>query len=168
MLLLSLNLFVFTDPPTCSETPNQHLVVARGTKITVSCHMNASPTDLDFTWVRMPPKPPSEDSQGSIFGHGGVITGDEPPAPPLPELIDLTPDGTGVKNFLEDIKKKEEIPTVPPGPTVPHKVDPKQPGTSMVTLTADDEWSGVMCFAKNSMGRTRVPCVYTLALVGKF
>lgn len=53
------------------------------------------------------------------------------------------------------------------GALLRHRLDPSSPTRSTVTLRPTSPVQ-VICYAKNRVGRTRVPCTYTLSVVGKY
>lgn len=116
--------------------------------------MDALPANLTFTWRQtIPPPDPS-----TPHLRGGVITGEGPP-PRHPELIDLTP------GHPQEGEEGEE--GVGKGKILPHQVSDGDPLTSTVALPALAP-AHVFCYARNSVGRTTIPCSFTLTLVGEY
>lgn len=130
------------------------MVAAVNTSVTLKCSMDALPANLTFTWTQMDPPP----DPATPHLSGGVITGDAPP-PRHPELIDLTP------GHVQEGEEGEE--GVGKGKILNHKVSDTDPLTSTVALPALAP-AHVFCYARNSVGRTTIPCSFTLTLVGEY
>ncbi|XP_066941603.1 cell adhesion molecule DSCAM-like isoform X1 [Macrobrachium rosenbergii] len=161
--------------PYCAIKPQNHMVVAVNTTITLSCQMEAVPKDLTFTWTLAAPslKPAVKDDGGS---PGGVITGDRPHRR-IPSLIDLTPGNRPEPDYWNTpapVPWEDPFPSSWKDPTdeeltlkgylLRHRVDPSSPAKSQVTITPTVP-SKVICYARNRVGLTRVPCTYTLNVV---
>ncbi|XP_068244069.1 uncharacterized protein [Palaemon carinicauda] len=157
--------------PQCLDPKEKNLVVAANTSINLTCEMDALPKDLVFTWTMVDVPPEHGHENGFVDERGGIITGDGPP-PHHPGMIDLTPGhstDTGPwltpspgsagrtparESFEEDLK----------GSLLHHRVDPSDPTRSILTLTPTAPVQ-LFCYARNRLGRTRIPCTYTLATV---
>ncbi|XP_069979329.1 protein sidekick-1-like [Penaeus vannamei] len=160
--------------PYCSGNPQRHYVVAKNTTVTLTCQVEAVPQDLTFEWkLAAPPITPLVVGKDS---GGGVVTGEGPPKR-IPSLINLTPG-----------HPQEPEPWVTPAPRpyeVPlpasweetsreeananeallnHRLDPDSPTRSVVSITPTAP-AQIICYARNRVGRTRVPCTYTLTVV---
>ncbi|XP_069953464.1 uncharacterized protein [Cherax quadricarinatus] len=158
-------------PPQCHEPGEHEVLVVANTSVSLTCRMDALPTHLTFTWTLADP-PTAHQPTHDL--RGGIITGDAPP-PRHPGLIDLTPGrppgaGTwaapttrpGEAQGSWDDLLKETPPTE--GRVVEHRVHPHDPRSSSVTLTPTAP-TQVFCYARNSVGRTTIPCTYLLTLV---
>ncbi|XP_064115356.1 uncharacterized protein LOC135221623 isoform X2 [Macrobrachium nipponense] len=163
--------------PQCKEPKEKNLVVAANTSINLTCEMDALPKNLTFTWTMVDVPPEHGQDNGVLDVRGGIITGDGPP-PHHPGLIDLTPghssDGgpwlltpsPGFAGRLFPPAKdgggsSEEAPE---GSILQHRVDPSDSTRSILTLTPTAPVQ-LFCYARNRLGRTRIPCAYTLATV---
>ncbi|XP_042878078.1 uncharacterized protein LOC122257078 isoform X2 [Penaeus japonicus] len=167
--------------PQCSERTERHLVVATNTSVTLSCQMESLPENVTFTWTMAPSLLDPAHEKDMVGVRGGVITGDAPP-PHHPGLIDLTPGhpppsdparpwltpasprpwdpdgrGGGWEASGEDLVGEGNV-------LLKHRVDPSSPTRSTVTFKPSAPVQ-VFCYARNRVGRTRVPCSYTLTLV---
>nr|XP_027217314.1 uncharacterized protein LOC113809834 [Penaeus vannamei] len=129
--------------PQCSERTERHLVVATNASVTLSCQMEALPENVSFTWTMAPvaPRPRPREGHG---GRAGRHHHRRRASPHHPGLIDLTPGH--------------------PPSSDPHRKDPARPSRSTVTFKPSAPVQ-VFCYARNRVGRTRVPCSYTLTLV---
>ncbi|XP_050689704.1 uncharacterized protein LOC126982028 [Eriocheir sinensis] len=149
--------------PYCTGTPNKHLVVAARDNITLTCQVEAVPDALDFTWRMLsPPEITLKEEAGG--GGGGGHPGYPPPIPNLNDLPKFSPatnpwklPGSGVMGSAGEDEGEG-------GVLLRHRVDSASPTKSYVTLNARGPVQ-VLCYAKNRVGRTRVPCTYTLSVV---
>lgn len=173
-----------TDTPYCADTPQRHLVVASNTTVSLTCRVEAEPEEVTFTWRLAPPPVPQARGKGrpAKDPRGGVITGDV--GHRIPSLIDLTP-GHHLGPGHQRLPRPDPDPWVTPGPRhwgtpgphpwgntgegdlLRHRLDPSSPTRSVVSLTPTAP-AQVICYARNRVGRTRVPCTYTLTVVGKW
>ncbi|XP_047477913.1 uncharacterized protein LOC125031286 isoform X1 [Penaeus chinensis] len=166
--------------PQCSERTERHLVVATNTSVTLSCQMESLPENVSFTWTMAPSLLDPAHEKDMVGVRGGIITGDAPP-PHHPGLIDLTPghpppsdparpwltppsprpwdpEGRGAwEASAEDLVGDGNV-------LLRHRTDPTSPTRSTVTFKPSAPVQ-VFCYARNRVGRTRVPCSYTLTLV---
>ncbi|XP_045122532.1 uncharacterized protein LOC123510997 isoform X1 [Portunus trituberculatus] len=138
-------------PPQCRFGGEKRIKAAVNTSVTLTCTMDALPTNLTFTWKQTDPLP----DPSTPHLRGGVITGDAPPRR-HPGLIDLTPG-----NPQEEKEGKEGDRG---GRTLLYEVSSSDPLTSTVALPALAP-AHVFCYARNSVGRTTIPCSFTLTLV---
>ncbi|KAK7078166.1 hypothetical protein SK128_005531 [Halocaridina rubra] len=155
--------------PQCSDPTEKRLVVATNKSINISCKMDALPENITFTWrvLDVPPKDGQEDSVADA--RGGIITGDAPP-PHHPGLIDLTPDHfldgdntqmTASPGSSSEASSEENL----EGSSVwRHRVDGSDPTRSIITLSPSAPQQ-LLCYARNRLGRTRIPCTYLIAVV---
>ena len=142
-----------SGPPQCRWAGEQRVMAAVNTSVTLTCTMDALPTNLSFTWTQTDPPP----DPSTPHLRGGVITGDAPPRR-HPGLIDLTP---GNPQEGEEGKGGEGS-----GKSLQYEISAMDPLTSTVALHALAP-AHVFCYARNSVGRTTIPCSFTLTLVGK-
>ena len=49
---------------------------------------------------------------------------------------------------------------------LPYQKDPSVPTRSYTTLSLNENDVSVVCYAKNRIGRSQVPCTFTIAVVG--
>lgn len=148
----------FPDPPYCVGTLHRKVVVARHSTVALSCAVEANPTNVTFTWrvdKRSKRKFPSKNRAGHKKDH----TGSEY----MPRLIDLVPRS----NSTKDRHLPEEKTYMAYGPSLPHSIDPKVPTRSLLKVTPTEDAMEIVCFAKNRVGRMRVPCYYSLVVIGK-
>ena len=54
------------------------------------------------------------------------------------------------------------------GPSLPFTVDPNKPTKSLLRISVEEESMEIICFAKNKIGRMRVPCSYKLIVIGEW
>ncbi|XP_068232449.1 LOW QUALITY PROTEIN: uncharacterized protein [Palaemon carinicauda] len=165
--------------PYCSGNPQSQLVVAANKTIKLSCQMEAVPKDISFTWMVAPPPPmpipKGVDPKGMVMAGGGEIPQqipqltnvlNLPPGQPLPSDSDYRMTHTSMS---------KEVPPLPPSwpkeedllakdSLLPHRVDPSSPVRSYATITPTAPVQ-VICYARNRVGRTRVPCTYALNVV---
>lgn len=71
-----------------------------------------------------------------------------------------------VKKQKEKKEKKINRQQRPNEPVI--ATDPKNPRKSLLTITPEPTMEGVVCYAKNQIGRMQVPCAFSLTFVGKF
>ena len=92
-------------------------------------------------------------------GQGGVITGDAPTESPFPKFIDLTPPKEEKNEESFDLPLMEEDP-------LPFERDPTNPTRSYLRINPQDNSEGYVCFAKNRVGHSTVPCIFKLDVIG--
>ncbi|XP_071531817.1 B-cell receptor CD22-like [Panulirus ornatus] len=165
--------------PYCADTPHRHLVVASNTTVSLTCRVEAVPEEVSFTWRLAPPPITHVRGKGVLpkDPRGGVITGDVGRSPiRIPSLIDLTPGHHLTSGH--HMPRPEPDPWLTPAPRpwqnavdgdlegalLHHRLDPSSSTRSVVTLTPTAP-AQVICYARNRVGRTRVPCTYTLTVV---
>lgn len=139
-----------------------HLVVAANTSVSLRCRVEAVPRAVTFTWRVGPPLPPRGLAgdlaapplqQAPVVGSGELPTQD-------------TPEGAAAwegpwREAWRQLEAGEGV------ATVEGRRDPQYPDASTLTLTPGAS-TVVGCFARNSAGHTRVPCRYTLTVVGQY
>ncbi|XP_071520933.1 uncharacterized protein [Panulirus ornatus] len=147
-------------PPQCQGSAEQQVVAAVNTSVTLNCRMDAVPAPVAFTWtLAAPPTDPAHQDAHDV--RGGIITGDAPP-PHRPRLIDLTPGHPRGPGESSEARAGWEGP--PGSVLLEHRVHPHDPRSSSTTLTPNAP-AHVFCYARNSVGRTTIPCTYLLTLV---
>ena len=127
--------------------------------------MEAEPPDMSFTWALAPPS----DQGHTSHDEGGVINGDPTHVLHYPDLIDLTPN-----HPLRGQKHRKEHERIrhnhfsKGGRLLSHKHDPSHPSSSLLTIVPDKDAMDIVCYAKNKVGHTKVPCSYSISVIGKF
>ena len=188
--------YFFTDTPYCTTNNERHvIVVARNSSVTLVCDIASEPSnDISYLWVRKT----SNFAYSRVLGKGGVINGDSPTlrVPGLIDLIPSSNESQPGSHFrsegsfkLNSNSNKQFYNTNsesyiqaaqqargPPVPDLPFvkqsdildgRKDPNNRKRSFLTLVATEELS-VLCYAKNSEGRSKVPCTYSIAVVGEY
>ncbi|XP_064105858.1 LOW QUALITY PROTEIN: uncharacterized protein LOC135215257 [Macrobrachium nipponense] len=165
--------------PYCSGNPQSQLVVAANKTIKLSCQMEAVPKDISFTWMVAPPPPmpipKAVDPKGMVIPERGEIPQQ---IPHLSNVLNLPP-GQALPSDpdyrMTHNPMSKEVPPLPPSwpkeddllakdSLLPHRVDPSSPVKSYATITPTAPIQ-VICYARNRVGRTRVPCTYALNVV---
>lgn len=182
-----------TDPPYCTGSAERHLVLPTNTSVTLTCRVEAVPQDLKFTWkvgspvlrhgqgkVPPPPRHSGHLASSRILGDpGGHQTSQHQPqdlsdtgilpAPgiqPSPALQAAAPaqeqQDSPWKDSWEILQSERQEEVELEGQQDPRRLDQS---TLTITPTAS---TLVGCYARNSVGHIRVPCTYSLTVVGQY
>lgn len=162
-----------TDPPYCAGADGvggaagvggvaaaTHVVVAANASVSLRCRMEAVPNADTFTWRVGPPLPPR-----GLDGDLAAPPLQQTPAAGGAELpTQDTPEGAAAwegpwREAWRQLEAGEDV------STVQGRRDPQYPDASTLTLRPGAS-TVVGCFARNRVGHTRVPCRYTLTVVG--
>lgn len=127
--------------------------------------MEANPPDVTFTWKVGIPPPQSPPEGGGKASPASVLQPPgEPPSEAVPASSFLPPAESWEpsQHHAWEIQSDEGS----AASEVEHDVDSAHPDRSSVTLTPAAS-TVVGCYAKNRVGHIRVPCTYTLTVVGE-
>lgn len=135
--------FISTDSPYCLGEKKKTVVAIKQKPVILSCKFSAQPQHMNFSWSFDPalplPKPTVKYS---------------------PKMQHYTPnpipDESGGDEVLTEMYTK-----------VKYSKSKQDLGLSLMTFTPKFDNQGVICYAKNAVGRTKFPCAFTLKIVGK-
>lgn len=134
-------LSVGTDAPYCKGPPQQQVVVTRNSTVVLACEVEAEPEEVTFSWTFDPAKNYARPT--SAYSSNMQI---------------YAPNYDSSEKQLRNIHKLIS-------PT--YRNDPENSRRSLLTITPENNVQGVVCYAKNQVGRMQVPCAFAIQFVGK-